>query len=191
MQSSACCCRLSPCKVFNAVQGLISFGFLKKKKLETAPDFNPRSKAVDLRQTLQRCYLVNLHPQPPVSPAWPVSSSVSRLDSPWLAVGWGRPPFTGTSGHRGPRPPVIGLDSSVLVPCCSELFSTATRSSGNWCRGALEPPKRKQSQLTGFVVTLKTFAAPPGRLSLGPKVTRVFDCTLWCHGRNIEGDAHI
>lgn len=107
------CCRLSPFGVVNAVKGQIYYGFVKKPK--TAPDFNTSSKAVDLPQTLQWCYLVNLHPQPPVCPAWPVSSSVSRLDAPWFAVR-GRPPFTGMSGHRGPLSPVIGIDPSVLVP---------------------------------------------------------------------------
>lgn len=108
------CCRLSPFRVFKAVEGQISYGFLKKPP-KMAPAFNTENKAMDSPQTLQQCCLVNLHPQPPVSPAWPVSSSVSRLDSPWFAV-WNRPPFTGMSERRGPRPPVIGLDPSVLVP---------------------------------------------------------------------------
>lgn len=105
-----CChfCRLSP---FRACKDV-----LKKRK---QPNFNTRRKAPDSPQTLQQCYWVNLHPQPPVSPAWPVSSSVSRLDAPWFAAQYAvrdRPPFTGMSGHRGPCPPVIGLDPPVLVP---------------------------------------------------------------------------
>lgn len=144
---------------------------------------------MDSPQTLQRDCLVNLHPQPPASPTWPVSSSVSRLDSPWFAV-WGRPPITTVmSGHtRVPGPPGHWFRSLRLgsMACCSQqrtLSSEELMSRNVW---ASEEEAESTNRFCGHIK--KLFAAPPwAPLSLGPKVTRVFDCTLLVSWENDWG----
>lgn len=94
----------------------------------------------------------------------------------WLFAAWHRVSFTGMSDHKGPCPRIMVL--SCVNGGTAVHFSIATLTSRNCCDGTYEVSQRKQKSAYRFCGQIKQTDAPPGCLSLGPKVTLRSSATM-------------